>query len=209
MNDEEIYKNLYKILYNNEYKVKHITDILNIYFVFKNIRKGCFIDLQITKNRSNKLDILLDNLKLYYKKYYIGRRTKENKHKKFYLYCISNTIIKKELFRFFRKKNKEYGSIQQNLSSKEIGKFLGYECPGDDIGNKGNKVYRKKGYGFIINYKDSKCCLNSQIYSYMCKELDIKKVIKQLKLVNRMNGLLRKYLSKKLAGEIVLEIVLH
>ena len=203
MNDEEIYKNLYKILYKNEYKVGHITNILNIYFVFKNIRKGCFIDLHITKNRSNKLDILLDNLKLYYKKYYIGRRTKDNKYKKYYLYCISNTIIKKELFRFFRKKNKEYGSIQNYLSSKEIGTFLGYECPGDW---EGNNMYRKKRYGFIINYKDSKCCLNSQIYSYTCKELDIKKVIKQLKLVNRMNELLRKYLSKKLYGEIVLEI---
>lgn len=205
MNDQEIYINLYKILSTN--KTKNISDILNIYFVFKKIRKGCFTSSNvITKSRSNKLDILLDNLKLYYKKYYIGRRIKDNKHKKFYLYCISNTVIKKELFRFFRKKNKEYGSIQQNLSSKEIGKFLGYECPGDDIGN---KVYRKKSYGFSINYKDSKCCLNSQIYAYTCKELDIKKVIKQLKLVNRMNELLRKYLSKKLAGEIVLEIVLH
>jgi len=203
MNDEKIYKNLYKILYKNEYKVKHITDILNIYFVFKKIRKGCFTSSNIiTKNRSNKLDILLDNLKLYYKKYYIGRRTKDNKYKKYYLYCISNTIIKKELFKFFRKKNKEYGSIQNYLSSKEICNFLGYECPGDD----GNKDYRKKSYSFSVNYKEYDSCVDSQIYAYTCKELDIKKVIKQLKLVNRMNKLLRKYLSKKLYGEIVLEI---
>jgi len=103
MNDEDIYINLYKILHKN--KIKNISDILNIYFIFKKIRKGCFTSSTIiTKNRSNKLDILLDKLKLYYKKYYIGRRTKYNKHKKFYLYCIYNTIIKKELFRFSKKK---------------------------------------------------------------------------------------------------------
>lgn len=198
MDDAEIYKNLYKILYKN--KVKHITDILNIYFVFKKIRKGCFIDLHITKNRSNKLDILLDKLKLYYKKYYIISRGKDRKHTKYYLYCISNTTIKKELFRFYKKKNKDYGRIQPNLTSKEIGKFLGYQCPEIDTKS------RHKVYVLRTIYKDSECCLNNEIYSYTCKELDIKKVIKQLKIVNHMNELLRKYLSKKLHGEIVLEI---
>jgi hypothetical protein len=196
MNDVEIYKNLYKILSTNKVKVRHIINILNIYFVFKKIRKGCLISLYITKNRSNKLDILLDNLKLYYKKYYIV-----SENTKYYLYCISNTIIKKELFEYFINKDGKYRSIQRNLSvsSEEVGKFLGYECPGDVD----NRNHRNKVYVFKTIYK------NNEIYSYICKELDINKVIKQLKLVNRMNGLLRKYLSKKLDGKIVLEISLQ
>jgi len=195
MDDEKIYNNLYKLFHKNN--TNYDLHILNIYFVFKNIRNGCFISLNLSKNNSNKLDLLLDKLELYYKKYYIIR-----KDIKYYFYCISKKIIKKELF----KHTKHMRSIMRDksMTTLEIGKFLGYECPGDVS----NRNFRKKVYSFNIMYKTYEVNSCKHLYSYICKELDINKIIKQLKLVNKMNRLIDKYLSNKLDGEIVFQLEL-
>ena len=104
-------------------------------------------------------------------------------------------------------KRDKYTRIIRNksITSLDIGKFLGYECPGDiSPGNLRKKVYRFR----IIYESYEKYEINSskEIYSYLCKELDINKLIKQLKLVNKMNRLINKYLSNKLDGEIVFQL---
>lgn len=182
---------IYKIIYKNN--TSYNSCILNIYFVFKNIRKGCFINLHLSENNSNKLDILLDKLKLYYNKY-------NQKDSKDYLYCISKNIIKKDFFgKYYKiKKFSRYFIPTSTPTITEIGEFLGYECPGDSS----NCNQRKKTYYFYIKYE------NYTIYSYICKELDINKLIKQLKLINKMNRLLRKYLYNKLNSEIVFTLTL-
>jgi len=69
-----------KKLYNSMSKLVNIGDALNIYFTYKKIKNGCYIDIDSSK--SYKFENILDKYKLKYKKY-----GDEHFH-----YFISNTI---------------------------------------------------------------------------------------------------------------------
>ena len=75
-------------------KLVNIGDALNIYFTYKKIKKGSYIDIDSTK--SYKFENILDKYKLKYKKY----EDEKNSH-----YFISNTINPKNID-FFDKNNK-------------------------------------------------------------------------------------------------------
>ena len=101
-----------KKLYNSVSKLVNIRDALNIYFTYKKIKKGCYIDIDSTK--SYKFENILDKYKLKYKKYEY-----EDSH-----YFISNTINPQNI-EFFDKNNKQ--------NHIKLGNFLGYGCVHDII----------------------------------------------------------------------------
>ena len=51
-----------KKLYNSMSKLVNIGDALNIYFTYKKIKKGCYID--IDSNKSYKFENILKNMKI-------------------------------------------------------------------------------------------------------------------------------------------------
>ena len=167
-----------KKLYNSVSKLVNIGDSLNIYFTYKKIKKGCYIDIEPTK--SYKFENILDKYKLKYKKY-------ENldKHTD---YFISNTINPKNI-EFFDKNNKQ--------NDIKFGKFLGYGCVHDT--DKDEPCV--KGYLLQIVYNDF------QVYGFCCIKLTINVINKLLEKINKMNYYIRKYLSDKLKGYIELSII--
>jgi len=99
-----------KKLYNSVCKLVNIGDALNIYFTYKKIKKGCYIDIDSSK--SYKFENILDKYKLKYKKY-------EYKHSHYFIGYNPQNI------EFFDKNNKRNHII--------LGKFLGYGCVHDII----------------------------------------------------------------------------
>jgi hypothetical protein len=89
-------------------KLVNIGDALNIYFTYKKIKKGCYIDIDSTK--SYKFENILDKYKLKYKKY-------EDEHFHYFIGYNPQNID------FFDKNNKH--------NHIKLGKFLGYGCVHD------------------------------------------------------------------------------
>ena len=79
-----------------------------------------------------------------------------------------------------------------------LGKFLGYGC----IHNLDKDKPCQKGYRLSIYYVDK----NILIYGFCCLKLNMNIINKTLKIVNKMNNCIRKYLSNKLKGSIELVI---
>jgi hypothetical protein len=177
-----------KKLFNtlNKLELEDPGDSLNIYFTYKKLKKGCYIDIK--SNISYKLENILDKYKLKYKKY------NDIISKKYSYYFISNIINPKNI-EFFDKNNK--------LNHIKIGKFLGYGC----IHNLDKDKPCKKGYGLRIHYADYKIQKFLNIYSFCCLKLNINIINKTLKIVNQMNYYITKYLSNKLKGKIQLTII--
>ena len=121
-----------KKLYNSMSKLVNIGDALNIYFTYKKIKKGCYIDIDSTK--SYKFENILDKYKLKYKKY----EDEKNSH---YFICYNPQNID-----FFGKYH------------IKLGKFLGYGCVHDIIKDEPCV----KGYLLQIVYNDNQvygfCC---------------------------------------------------
>ena len=131
-----------KKLYNALSKLVNIGDSLNIYFTYKKIKKGCYIDIEPTK--SYKFENILDKYKLKYKKY-------ENldKHTDYFIGYNPKNI------EFFNKNNKQ--------NDIKFGKFLGYGCVHDT--DKDEPCV--KGYLLQIVYNDFQvygfCCIKLTI----------------------------------------------
>jgi hypothetical protein len=175
-----------ELLLNNLNKLKlSLGDILNIYFTYKKIKKGCYIDVK--KKLSNNFSNILIEYKLKYKKY-VGD------NESYDLYFISKKIDPKNID--FIKRNKSLNHI-------EIGEFLGYGC----IHNlKDNPCV--EGYSLNIVYieenKNKKIVEN--VYQFCCLKIDINIINNTLEIIHKMNYFLKKYLSKKLKGYIELSI---
>ena len=149
-------------------------------FRSKGIKKGCLLNYNV--DNSEYFDKILEKYKLHYTKNLDVR-------KKSYIYCISKKKIKKDLYLNGRQ-----------INGKEMGIFLGYLCVHDI--SKENPC--EKGYALDIVYNDGKT--HSSIYAYCCLNLTLEIIIKQIKIVRKMNKLLKKYLSNELKGEILLEL---
>ena len=124
-----------KKLYNSMSKLVNIGDALNIYFTYKKIKKGCYIDIDSTK--SYKFENILDKYKLKYKKY-------GDEHFHYFIGYNPQNI------EFFDKNNKR--------NHIKLGKFLGYGCVHDIDKDKPCE----KGYLLQILYNDIQvygfCC---------------------------------------------------
>lgn len=151
-------------------------DILNIYFTYKKIKKGCYID--ITYDKAKKFENILNKYKMKYKKY-------EEKPK--ILYFISKKINPKNIN--FINNNK--------LNHMKLGKFLGYGC----VHNLEKDKPCTKGYFFNIIYS---CGI--QIYAFCCLKLKTKVIKDTLDIVKRMNKCIKKNLYPKFKGEVRLEL---
>lgn len=133
--DEELCKKLLKLNIN-------LSDTLNIYFTYKKVKNGCYVN--IFKN-FNKFENILIEYKLKYKKYDSDK------------YFISKKIDPTNII-FIDENN--------NFNDKNIGKFLGYGCVYDM--NKDKPCI--KGFLLNINYINDKqthvygfCCLKLNI----------------------------------------------
>ena len=129
----------------------NLSDTLNIYFTYKKVKNGCYIDIK--KNLSNKFENLLIEYKLKYKKY----NRNINKEIKINLYFISKKIDPIN-FDFIDENN--------NNNDKIIGKFLGYGCVYDM--NKDKPCI--KGYLLNINYVNyiNNDDIQTQVYGFCC-----------------------------------------
>ena len=129
-----------KKLYNSMSKLVNIGDALNIYFTYKKIKKGCYIDIASTK--SYKFENILHKYKLKYKKY-------EYEHFHYFIGYNPQNID------FFDKNNKH--------NHKKLGKFLGYGCVHDIIKDEPCA----KGYLLRIVYDGNQiygfCCIKLTI----------------------------------------------
>lgn len=129
-----------KKLYNSMSKLVNIGDALNIYFTYKKIKKGCYIDIDSSK--SYKFENILDKYKLKYKKY---------EDERFHYFIGYNP----QNIDFFDKNNKRNHII--------LGKFLGYGCVHDIIKDEPCT----KGYLLQIVYNGNQvygfCCIKLTI----------------------------------------------
>jgi len=172
--DENLCKKLLKLNIN-------LSDTLNIYFTYKKVKNGCYIDIK--KNLSNKFENILLEYKLKYKKYNSDQ------------YFISKKLDPTNII-FIDENN--------NFNDKIIGKFLGYECVYDL--NKDKPC--KKGYLLNVNYINNNS-IQTQVYGFCCLQTDLKLNIinNTLEIIHKMNYYMKKYLSKFLkGGNFALEI---
>lgn len=178
-------KNQDELLFYNLNKIKlSLSDILNIYFTYKKIKKGCYIG--INKKLSNNFINILIQYKLKYKKYVNIFNDKKSDY-----YFISKKIDPINID-FFKKNN--------YLNDIELGKFLGYGC----IHNLKRDKPCIKGYLFSIQYNKN---IIEQIYGFCCLKIDINIINNTLQIIHKMNYFIKKYLSKKLKGYIQLSIL--
>jgi len=162
-------------------------DILNIYFTYKKVKKGCFID--IDEDNSKKFENILKKYNFKYNIY------KEKFKKNNNLYFISKTINPKNIDFF------ESSSIKNKLNDIKLGKFLGYGC----IHNLTKDLPCKNGYLLSIVYNDNDN--NETIYGFCCNHIMISVINKTLKIIEKMNYYIKKYLFTKLKGYVKLEII--
>ena len=180
-------KNQDELLFYNLNKIKlSLSDILNIYFTYKKIKKGCYID--INKKLSNNFINILIQYKLKYKKYVNIFNDKNSDY-----YFISKKIDPINID-FFKKNN--------YLNDIELGKFLGYGC----IHNLKRDKPCIKGYLFGIDFVCNKNIIEP-IYVFCCLKIDINIINNTLQIIHKMNYFIKKYLSKKLKGYIQLSIL--
>ena len=177
-------RNQDELLFYNLNKIKlSLSDILNIYFTYKKIKKGCYID--INKKLSDNFISILIKYKLKYKKY-VNIFDKNTDY-----YFISKKIDPINID-FFKKNN--------YLNDIELGKFLGYGC----IHNLNKDKPCIKGYLFSIQYNKN---IIEPIYQFCCLKIDINIINNTLQIIHKMNYFIKKYLSKKLKGYIELSIL--
>jgi hypothetical protein len=178
-------KNQDELLFYNLNKIKlSLGDILNIYFTYKKIKKGCYID--INKKLSNNFNNILVQYKLKYKKYVDFDKNSDQ-------YFISKKI---DPINIDFIKNNCYNHI-------EIGKFLGYGCVHNLI--KDNPC--EKGYLLIVQYININKNIVESIYQFCCLKIDINIINNTLQIIHKMNYFIHKYLSNKLKGYIQLSIL--
>jgi len=167
-----------------------LSDTLNIYFTYKKVKNGCYI--VIKKKLSNKFENILLEYKLKYKKY--------------------NRNINKEIINlyFISKKidpiNVDFIDENNNNNDKIIGKFLGYGCVYDM--NKDKPCI--KGYLLNINYVNyiNNIDKQTQVYGFCCLKLNINIINNTLKIIDKMNYYMKKYLLNFLdRGNFALEIM--
>ena len=177
-------KNKDELLFYSLNKIKlSLGDILNIYFTYKKIKKGCFID--INKKLSNNFINILIQYKLKYKKYVNIFNDKNSDY-----YFISKKIDPINI-----------DFIKNNcLDDIELGKFLGYGC----IHNLKKDKPCIKGYSFNIQYNQN---IVENIYQFCCLKIDINIINNTLQIIHKMNYFIKKYLSNKLKGYIQLSIL--
>jgi len=161
--------NVFSLIYKYCQKIMKFDVILNIFFVYKNCRKGCINNIKISEKQSNSFDKLLTNLGLYYQKYKMNESS--------YIYCISKNKIKYDLYKITKKH-----VIIKNPEKDRISKFLGYLC--------GNNVLLLKAkykrlYRISFNYTIKN--KSSELYSYICNELNIDNIYKEMKRITKMN----------------------
>ena len=160
-------------------------DILNIYFMYKKVKKGSFID--IDEKNYKKLEKILEKYNIKYKKY--NDWFNKNNH----LYFMSKMVNPKNID--FFEKNKKLDHIK-------IGKFLGYGC----VHNLDKDKPCTKGFVITLFYKDAK--IEIPIYSFCCLHLSISIINKTLVNIEKMNYFIEKYLSSNLKnGSVVLNII--
>jgi hypothetical protein len=156
-------------------------DVLNIYFMYKKVKKGSYID--IDEKKYKKLEKILEKYNIKYKKY--NDWFKKNNH----LYFMSKNVDPKNID-FFGKNKK--------LDHIKIGTFLGYGC----VHNLDKDKPCTKGFIFRLFYKNAK--IEIPIYSFCCLNLSINIINKTLMNIEKMNYFIKKYLSSMLKHGIVL-----
>jgi hypothetical protein len=178
-----------ELLFYNLNKIKlSLSNILNIYFTYKKIKKGCYID--INKKLSNNFINILIQYKLKYKKYVNVFNDKNSDY-----YFISKKINPINI-----------NFIENNcLNDIELGKFLGYGC----IHNLKRDKPCEKGYLLNIQYINYNLFehINVYVYGFCCQKIDNNIINNTLQIIHKMNYCIKKYLSKILEGYIQLTIL--
>ena len=160
-------------------------DILNIYFMYKKVKNGSYID--IDEKNYKKLEKILEKYNIKYKKY--NNWLEKNNH----LYFMSKIV---------NPKNIEFFTKNKKLNHIKIGKFLGYGC----VHNLDKDKPCTKGFLINLFYKDAKNEI--PIYGFCCLRISISMINKMLKNIKKMNYFIKKYLSSKLKqGSVTLNIM--
>jgi len=182
MDDFEVFSLIYKSKNFINFSI-----ILNIFFVYKNCRKGFLFTYKTSEKQSNKIDKLLEHIGLYYQKYL-------NKNRQLYIYIISKNKIKYDLYT-------KHTSIPYIKNSDKIGKHLGYLCDSKALYINS----RRKRYCIRFDYINSEYGCN--LYSYVCTELNIDNIYKELNRVTKMNNIIKKILKKSSSKNIISKIL--
>jgi hypothetical protein len=180
-NDEILFEELQKLKLS-----KQLDDVLNIYFTYKKIKKGCYINLGLYNNikQIKKFENILTQYKLKYKKY----------QDKILYYFISKKV---------NPTNIDFMDTKYKLNDIELGKFLGYGY----VHNLDKDKPCEKGILLSVEYVECNKNIYSYIYTFCCLKIDINLINNTLKIVNKMNYYIKKYLSNKLKGIVRLSII--